>query len=79
MNLIDLSTLLAAVDIAIKRGVFSVFEVGAVGEVATKLNNFLLDAKKQQEEAAAAEAAAAPAETPAPDAPAETQEGQAQA
>lgn len=74
MNLIDLSTLLAAVDIAIKRGVFSVFEVGAVGEVATKLNNFLLDAKKQQEEAAAA---AVPAETP--DAPAETQEGQAQA
>jgi hypothetical protein len=61
MNLTDLSTLLAAIDIAVKRGAFSVLEIGAVGETATKLNNFLLEAKKQQEEAAAAAAAEAPA------------------
>jgi len=77
MNLTDLSTLLAAIDIAVKRGAFSVLEIGAVGETATKLNNFLLEAKKQQEEAAAAQAAEqagaegqAPAEA-APEAPAE--------
>ena len=74
MNLTDLSTLLAAIDIAVKRGAFSVLEIGAVGETATKLNNFLLEAKKQQEEAAAAQAAEAPAEVapeaPAPEAPA---------
>jgi len=73
MNLTDLSTLLAAIDIAVKRGAFSVLEIGAVGETATKLNNFLLEAKRQQEEAAqAAEAPAegehAPAEA-APEAP----------
>jgi len=62
MNLTDLSTLLAAIDIAVKRGAFSVLEIGAVGETATKLNNFLLEAKKQQDEAAAAQAAEAPAE-----------------
>jgi len=62
MNLTDLSTLLAAIDIAVKRGAFSVLEIGAVGETATKLNNFLLEAKKQQEEAAAAQATEAPAE-----------------
>jgi hypothetical protein len=62
MNLTDLSTLLAAIDIAVKRGAFSVLEIGAVGETATKLNNFLLEAKKQQEEAAAAQAAEALAE-----------------
>lgn len=72
MNLTDLSTLLAAIDIAVKRGAFSVLEIGAVGETATKLNNFLLEAKKQQEEAAAqaadqsaAEGQEAPAEEPA--------------
>jgi len=59
MNLTDLSTLLAAIDVAVKRGAFSVLEIGAVGETATKLNNFLLEAKKQQEEAAAAAAQAA--------------------
>ena len=62
MNLTDLSTLLAAIDIAVKRGAFSVLESSAVRESATKLNNFLLEAKKQQEEAAAAAAAEAPAE-----------------
>ena len=73
MNLTDLSTLLAAIDIAVKRGAFSVLEIGAVGETATKLNNFLLEAKKQQEEAAAAaEQSAAEGQAPAeavPDAP----------
>ena len=77
MNLTDLSTLLAAIDIAVKRGAFSVLEIGAVGETATKLNNFLLEAKKQQEEAAAAQSAEAPVEgeqapaEAAPEAPAE--------
>ena len=70
MNLTDLSTLLAAIDIAVKRGAFSVLEIGAVGETATKLNNFLLEAKKQQEEAAAAaEQAAAEGQAPAEAAP----------
>lgn len=73
MNLTDLSTLLAAIDVAVKRGAFSVLEIGAVGETATKLNNFLLEAKKQQEEAAAAQSAAegqtpAESEAPAPEA-----------
>jgi hypothetical protein len=71
MNLTDLSTLLAAIDVAVKRGAFSVLEIGAVGETATKLNNFLLEAKKQQEEAAAAEGQApaeAASEAPAPEA-----------
>ena len=63
MNLTDLSTLLAAIDIAVKRGAFSVLEIGAVGETATKLNNFLLEAKRQQEEAAAAQAAEEPTES----------------
>lgn len=74
MNLTDLSTLLAAIDIAVKRGAFSVLEIGAVGETATKLNNFLLEAKKQQEEAAAAQAAeqsAAEGQEPAEEAKAE--------
>lgn len=70
MNLTDLSTLLAAIDIAVKRGAFSVLEIGAVGETATKLNNFLLEAKRQQEEAAAAaEQAAAEGQAPAEAAP----------
>ena len=70
MNLTDLSTLLAAIDIAVKRGAFSVLEIGAVGETATKLNNFLLEAKRQQEEAAAAaEQSAAEGQAPAEAAP----------
>ena len=85
MNLTDLSTLLAAIDIAVKRGAFSVLEIGAVGETATKLNNFLLEAKRQQEEAAAAQAAEAPAEgehapaEAAPEAPAPEAEVAAEA
>jgi hypothetical protein len=73
MNLQDLSVLLAAVELAVKRGTFSILEVGVVGEAATKLNAFLADAKRQQDEAAAQAAAEgqAPAE-PAPG-PAEPQ------
>lgn len=66
MNIQDLAILLAAVELAVKRGTFSVFEVGAVSEVAGKLNAFLADAKRQQEEAAAQAAEAAPAEGQAP-------------
>ena len=56
MNLADLSVLLAAVELAVKRGTFSVLEIGAVGEAATKLGTFLADAKAQAD--AAKEAAA---------------------
>ena len=58
MNLADLSVLLAAVELAVKRGTFSVLEIGAVGEAATKLNNFLAEAKAQADAAAAAAAEA---------------------
>ena len=64
MNLQDLAVLLAAVELAVKRGTYSVLEIGAVGEAASKLNAFLSDAKRQQDEAAAATA------TPEGDAPA---------
>lgn len=56
MNLQDLSVLLAAVELAVKRGTYSILEIGVVGEAATKLNAFLADAKRQQDEAAAAQA-----------------------
>lgn len=67
MNINDLSVLLAAIDIAVKRGAFSVLEVGAVGQAAEKLNAFLVEATEQAK--AAAEQAAAEGE-PAADAPA---------
>jgi len=77
MNLQDMSVLLAAVDVAVKRGVFSVLEVGQVSEVAVKLNNFLVEAQKAQEAAAAAQAeAGATAETT--EATAETTEATAE-
>lgn len=57
MNINDLSVLLAAIDIAVKRGAFSVLEVGAVGQAAEKLNAFLVEATEQAK--AAAEQAAA--------------------
>ena len=66
MNLQDLSVLLAAIEIAVKRGAFSVLEIGAVGESATKLNDFLAEAKRQQEEAAAAAAESTDTPTEAP-------------
>jgi hypothetical protein len=64
MNLQDLSILLAAIELAVKRGTFSILEVGVVGDAASKLNAFLADAKKQQDEAAAAAEAQAQAEQP---------------
>jgi hypothetical protein len=76
MNIQDLSILLAAVELAVKRGTFSIFEIGAVGQTADKLAAFLKDANEQAEAAkAAAEQASAEgqpaAETPAePEAPA---------
>jgi hypothetical protein len=75
MNLQDLSVLLAAVELAVKRGTFSILEIGVVGETASKLNAFLADAKRQQDEAAAAAQAEAPVEGDAPvtDAPVEPQ------
>lgn len=72
MNINDLSVLLAAIDIAVKRGVFSILEVGAVGNAAEKLNAFLQEATAQSNaaaEQAAAEQAAAEGQ-PATDAPA---------
>lgn len=62
MNIQDLSVLLAAIELAVKRGAFSFLEIGTVGQVAEKLNGFLLEAKKQSEEATAAAAEGQPAE-----------------
>jgi len=81
MNLQDMSVLLAAIDVAVKRGVFSVLEVGQVSEVAVKLNNFLVEAQKAQEAAAAAQAEAgatteATAETTETEATVETTDDQ---
>lgn len=60
MNIQDLSILLAAVELAVKRGTFSIFEIGAVGQTADKLAAFLKDANEQAEAAkAAADQAAA--------------------
>jgi len=68
MTIQDLSVLLAAIDVAVKRGAFSVLEIGQVGAVAEKLNAFLAEAQKQAEAAKAAEEAAA-GEAPAESAP----------
>ena len=72
MNLAALSVLLAAVELAVKRGAYSVLEIGAVGEAATKLNGFLAEAKAQADAQAAEQAAAEGQEAPA-------EEGQAPA
>lgn len=59
MTIQDLSVLLAALDAAVKRGAFSILEIGQVGLAAEKLNAFLGEAQKQAaEQQAAAEAAA---------------------
>jgi hypothetical protein len=57
MNINDLAILLAAVDIAVKRGAFSILEIGQIGEMAAKLNAFIADATAQAN-AAKAEAEA---------------------
>lgn len=63
MNIQDLSILFAAIELAVKRGTFSIFEVGAVGQSAEKLGAFLKQANEQAEAArvAAAEQAEATA------------------
>jgi hypothetical protein len=66
VNINDLMTLLAAVDIAVKRGVYSILEIRQVGEVAEKLNAFLTEATAAAEAAKAA--AEGTAEAPADDA-----------
>jgi hypothetical protein len=72
VNINDLMTLLTAVDIAVKRGTFSILEIRSVGEVAEKLNAFLAEATAQSEAAkVAAEQAGAEGQAPATDAPAE--------
>jgi len=76
MNINDLSVLFAAVELAVKRGTYSVFEIGAVGQAAERLGAFLKDANEQAQAAKAAQeaeqAAAEGQEAPAaPEAPAE--------
>lgn len=72
MNIQDLSILLAAVELAVKRGTYSIFEIGPVGQTADRLAAFLKDANEQAEAAKAAQAAAEgqPAADAAPEAPA---------
>lgn len=53
MTVNDMSILLAAVDIAIKRGAYSILEVGAIGDCAARLNEFLKSANEQAQAAAA--------------------------
>lgn len=65
MNINDLSILLAAVDIAVKRGAFSILEIGQVGEMATKLNKFIADATAAAEAAKAEEGVSTEAEAAA--------------
>lgn len=62
-----MNVLLAAIEVAVKRGAFSVLEIQQVGSVAEKLNAFLTQAKEQAEKQAAEAAAteAPPASTEA--------------
>jgi hypothetical protein len=53
MTVNDMSILLAAVDIAIKRGAYSILEVGAIGDCAARLNEFLKAANEQAQAAQA--------------------------
>lgn len=68
VNINDLMTLLAAVDIAVKRGTYSILEVRQVGEVAEKLNAFLTEATAAAEAAAEAAKVAAEGQVEAPEA-----------
>ncbi len=70
MTVNDMSIPLAAVDIAIKRGAYSILEVGAIGDCAARLNEFLKAANEQAQAAQAAEGGdqAAQESTPAPQA-----------
>ncbi len=79
LNLNDLATLLAAIDIAVKRGAYSILEVGAVSEVATKLNGFLQEAQKAATEGQAEGEAPAEGEASTEGQPEAPAEGQPQA
>lgn len=57
MTINDMNVLLAAVEIAVKRGAFSVLEIQQVGEVTSKLATFLQSAQQQAEQAQANEQA----------------------
>ena len=67
MNINDLSVLFAAVELAVKRGTYSLFEIGPVGQAAEKLGAFLKEANEQAQAAQAAEQAAAEGQQPADD------------
>lgn len=73
MNIQDLSILLAAIELAVKRGTFSLFEIGPVGQTADRLAAFLKEANAQAEAARAEQAAAEgqPAQEEAPAVPEE--------
>ena len=58
MNINDLSILFAAVELAVKRGTVSLFEIGPVGQAAEKLAAYLKEANEQAQAAQAAQAAA---------------------
>jgi hypothetical protein len=75
MNINDLSVLFAAVELAVKRGTYSVFEIGTVGQAADRLGAFLKEATAQAEAAKAAQEAeqAAAEGQPAAGAPASEQ------
>ena len=75
MNINDLSVLFAAVELAVKRGTYSLFEIGPVGQAAEKLGAFLKEANEQAQAAQAAQAAeqaAAEGQQPADDTQAPT-------
>jgi hypothetical protein len=50
LNINDLNTLRAIIDLASSRGAFKPTEMTAVGTTYTKLNNFLEQVAKQSEE-----------------------------
>jgi len=62
-----MSVLLAAIDLAVKRGAYSVLEIQQVGAVAEKLNAFVAAAREQVESAQQSAA-----EEPAAEQPVET-------
>jgi hypothetical protein len=51
MTINDMTILLAAVELAVKRGAFSILEIQQVGAVSEKLTAFLNDAREQAEKA----------------------------
>lgn len=63
MTINDMSVLLAAIDLAVKRGAFSILEIQQVGAVAEKLNSFIADAKQQVEQSAKVDEAATSTES----------------